>query len=337
MGKQDNVTRAYMTNRRFADLINVVVYGGEQVISEDMLKEIDPVTSDITDSLKTTKRERDMIKIAETEENIFILFGIENQTSLDKEMPLRIMEYDAREYRKQLNQGDFIKPVITLVIYWSTKEWTTSRTLHDMMSPQTRALMEKEPYSRFVKDYPINIVEINRMKDQEFDLFKTDLGIVMKFIKLSDDKNMITKEFENSNAELPLDAVDMINAISGSTLPYNEEEEVVVMCKAIEGIREDAKEEGRKEVRKEMSKAIEGIREDAKEEARKEMSKAIEGIREDAKEEGRKEGMARGARETLLKLYSRNLIDYESLAAELKLPEADIQKLITAYKQGEYL
>ena len=154
MGNKDNVTRDYMTNERFADMINTIVFGGKEIIKEENLREIDTVTSKVSDNLKTTKRERDMIKISETEENIFILFGIENQAKPDFKMPLRIMEYNAAEYRKQIKQkSKYIKPIITLVVFWSANGWKTSKSLLDMMRPEVVEVLKKSPYNYFFKDY----------------------------------------------------------------------------------------------------------------------------------------------------------------------------------------
>ena len=53
---------------------------------------------------------RDVAKYWNGENNIRLVFlGIENQTKIDKDMPLRVMEYDGAAYRNQLNQDSFVE------------------------------------------------------------------------------------------------------------------------------------------------------------------------------------------------------------------------------------
>ena len=50
------------------------------------------------------------------------LFGIENQTDIEKNMPFRVIGYDGAAYRQQLLQKRKPVPVITLVLHFGTKE-----------------------------------------------------------------------------------------------------------------------------------------------------------------------------------------------------------------------
>ena len=48
------------------------------------------------------KSERDVVKLWKEGNVSFALYGIENQTQAEKEMPLRILNYDGASYRSQL-------------------------------------------------------------------------------------------------------------------------------------------------------------------------------------------------------------------------------------------
>ena len=104
------------------------------------------------------------------------MFGIENQTAVEKFMPLRVMGYDGASYRSQLlnlesekrklqklrNEGritekeyaskitkayDDICPVITIVLYFGTeRHWNESDTLKGILDIP-------EGLEKFVNDY----------------------------------------------------------------------------------------------------------------------------------------------------------------------------------------
>lgn len=145
-------------------------------------------------------------------------------------MPLRSLLYDtlrytkqaeevANEYRKQRKEGQPIKmtrdeflsgwkytdnliPVITLVIYYGTDEWTGARSLHDMFSKDV-----DEKILECVPDYKINLIEPNKIED--FDKFQSDFGELLKSIRYKDDEAELTKVFaEMSDVDaLIIDAI----------------------------------------------------------------------------------------------------------------------------------
>ena len=50
------------------------------------------------------------------------LFGIENQTDIEKNMPFRVIGYDGAAYRQQLLQKRKPVPVIIFGLHFGTKE-----------------------------------------------------------------------------------------------------------------------------------------------------------------------------------------------------------------------
>ena len=86
----------------------------------------------------------------------------------------------------------------------------------------------------FIPDYRINLVIPDEIED--FDIFSTELGEVLEFIKVSTDK----KEMEtllNTNKKLSVmssESVNAINIFTGMNILVNEKEGVTDMCKAWE-------------------------------------------------------------------------------------------------------
>ena len=101
--RNDNILKDYMgKNDIFADIVNFCLYDGKKVVNENDLKELD--TTFVNENEDIFEKSRDLLKevnIKSDNKNTYILFGIENQTNIDKEMVFRVLLYDALTYRKQ--------------------------------------------------------------------------------------------------------------------------------------------------------------------------------------------------------------------------------------------
>lgn len=114
-------------NDVFAGIINVLVFKGERVVKEEEL-----TTSSLSSFYKYENKlhtvERDVGKYWKGHNIRLSLFGLENQTNIDINMPIRVMCYDSATYRTQLDKTARKEkyPVITLVLYmgWE-KKWKT--------------------------------------------------------------------------------------------------------------------------------------------------------------------------------------------------------------------
>ena len=113
MGKADMAMSEYLENRkRFADLFNGILFQGKQVIREEELSEASPSyrfreqgegSGRGKREGKLSGRSRD-VKMRLKSGEVLRVLAVENQNQVDYTMPLRCMEYDALEYRKQLSE-----------------------------------------------------------------------------------------------------------------------------------------------------------------------------------------------------------------------------------------
>ena len=239
MGKSDAIGKELMRNNiYFADAFNAGLFGGEVLINPNTLNEVDPAEIELEDTEMGTDefwtKYRDVLKkalIKTDGKNYFVLLGVENQTEIHTAMPLRSLLYDtlryakqakdvALEYRRQRKEGhppkmsnaeflsgwkytDKLIPVITLVIYYGTEDWTGAKSLHDMFSEDI-----DEKILECIPDYKINLIEPNKIED--FNKFQSDFGELLKSIRYRDDEAELTKIF----SEMPdVDAL-IIDAIS---------------------------------------------------------------------------------------------------------------------------
>lgn len=185
-------------NDVFADIINVLLFDGEKQVKEDELEDESPNSSYKADG-KLHAQERDIAKYWSKGLIRIALYGLENQTDIDFNMPLRLFSYDGTAYRGQLLADKETKektgqrvlryPVVTLVLYYGyQKHWKTPRTLYDCLD-----IPEKlKPY---VNDYRMNLYEIAYLSDEQVQKFTSDFKIVADyFVQMRKNKNYIAPD-----------------------------------------------------------------------------------------------------------------------------------------------
>ena len=89
----------------FADIVNVLLYDGRSVVKPEELDAVFPVSM-YKAGKKLHEQERDIAKYWMRGNRCLALYGLENQTQSDKNMPLRIIGYDGASYRTQMLHGN---------------------------------------------------------------------------------------------------------------------------------------------------------------------------------------------------------------------------------------
>ena len=186
-------------NDVFADIVNTLLFHGEEVLKADELVDQAPRSAYKADG-KIREMERDVAK-RWCKQNIRIAcVGLENQTRPDPDMPLRVIGYDGAEYRSQLNGPDRY-PVVTLVLYFGhDKHWDKPKNL-------LGCLDVPEKFRPYVKDYEINLFEIAYLTEEQVKLFQGDFGIVADFFvqkRRNGDYNPSKKEIQHVQEVLQL-------------------------------------------------------------------------------------------------------------------------------------
>ncbi|MCR5622233.1 MAG: Rpn family recombination-promoting nuclease/putative transposase [Treponema sp.] len=176
----------------FSDIVNVLLFGGEQLVKEDELTEAAPLSVYKDDGGRLREQERDISKFWKDGRIRICLYGLENQTDIDVDMPLRVISYDGAGYRSQLladsdnrdGKGHKLRyPVVTLVLYFGEDHWNRHRNLLDCLSVPE----ELRPY---VSDYKINVFEIAWLEPETVAKFRSDFRIVADyFVRMRRDKS----------------------------------------------------------------------------------------------------------------------------------------------------
>ncbi len=187
MGEKD-ITEKLLEdyNDVFADIVNVLLFQGKQVIKEEDLENTKDKSQYKIDG-KIHEQERDVSKFWKKGGVKIALCGLENQADIDKYMPMRVIGYDGAAYRSQLSKGNIMKqekikknsqhqkyPVITLVLYYGTARWKKYRSLHECLEISKELI----PY---VNDYKINLFEIAYLTDEQVEMFQSDFKIVADY------------------------------------------------------------------------------------------------------------------------------------------------------------
>jgi hypothetical protein len=271
MADKDTITKEYMQDREnFADAFNFLLYGGKQVIKPAQLKPLDTTSIALPysegDKPAPVQKYRDVLKMVtamEDDNAAYLLLGIENQSEIHYAMPVRNMLYDAIQYVAQVEETarshrmsdkmpetraeflsgfyktDKLLPIITLTLYFGADEWAAPKDLHGMLSAN-------EDILKFVDNYHLHLIVPAEIDDEDFTKFHTELSLALKYVKYSKDKKKLIEIVNEDTAykSVSRKTADMVNVVTNSNLHYNSGKERVDMCEAIEGIRNDAMEEG---------------------------------------------------------------------------------------------
>ena len=165
-------------NDVFADILNVLLFNGRDVVEESTLTDALPMSMLKIDG-RVRSQERDIAKYWRKSKINVALFGLENQTTPNKLMPLRVLGYDGAEYVKQSRKENIDKakyPVITLVLYLGyEKEWKYPKTLFEVLDID-------EDIKPYVNDFKINLFEIAYLDKEKINLFKSDFRILADYL-----------------------------------------------------------------------------------------------------------------------------------------------------------
>lgn len=177
MGNKDVLEKALLNHADvFAEILNVAVFHGEMIFEPDSL--VSTLPRSIYEADKAIyEQERDVVKFWKPGNLCIALLGLENQSDIDDDMPLRIMGYDGAAYRHELHADEDGKPkirypVVTFVLYFGYKKrWTKPLRLTDCFDIP-------EKLRPFVSDYPINVIEVAWLPDETIRMFQSDFKVV---------------------------------------------------------------------------------------------------------------------------------------------------------------
>ena len=224
------------------------------MVTPEKMRTIDIETQRVEDengNVTADTRLRNSAKIVEVDDAIYCLFAIEHQSVKDYTMPLRIMEYDVREYLRQVksNKGVQvrIKPIITIVMYWKADKWNQPLSVKDMFDKNTVRWLEDNGLGGYIQDYRMQLFEPGAVKEEDLEKFKTELKDVIAYVKYSKSTEALKGYNKKYKPDLTKSTVTLINELTNSKYVFIEGKERLDMCEAFEGLIEEGRAKGKAE------------------------------------------------------------------------------------------
>ena len=236
----DSACRMFFNNDiHFSAFCNAVLFNGKQLINALNLIHFENDSAVIINDTKRAedkKRRRDIIVRGDIH-GVYCLFGIEHQSTIDKEMVIRCGMYEMVEYLKQIKKGEKVIPQVMIVFYTGDKKWNAPLKLSDYFDIP-------EELKEYVNDWKIKVVDV-----KEIDTSKIKDEQTRYFIEAI--QEMYKGNFEGLHRRIKMNRDNFIYAaiITGSLdlirdLPEGDE---IDMCEGMERMAEGFRNEGRKE------------------------------------------------------------------------------------------
>ena len=270
MGVIDTEGKKYLSkNIFFADMFNYILYDGKAVIQPEKLRELDTTEIAIpygNGARVPVQKYRDLLKMWSAymdDTAVYVMLGAELQGNTHYAMPVKKGLYDMLGYARQVDEarnsykkkptdgdlyvdndalkirltseeflsgfrkGDKLIPIITVTVFLSDEEWDGPMDLHEMLDVKDKGLL------KFIPNYPINLVAPANMSDKDFEKFHTDLGLALKVYKYL--KAGAVEVIEATNHEkIDRDTAVFLNTTAKLGLEFDEKEDSIDMCKAME-------------------------------------------------------------------------------------------------------
>ena len=333
MGQKDTITKNYMSdNGRFADVFNYIIYNGEPVIRQDMLRDVSPeelLVLETKENIIVTKdKMRDLEKVCimkRDESIIYMLLGIENASEVHYAQPVRNfigyadqVEKLSKENRKEkrlksgaeflsgIRKDDKIKAIITLTIYFGLNPWDGPKSLHDMLDVEDKRIL------RAVPNYKLNLIDPHEVEDTE--KFISDFRYIAEFMKVAQDKDRMAellKQKYDIYSNMDTDTAIVMKECGNMEIEIDEREKKTNMCAGIQGMIDDAV----KEEHDRVCAGVQGMIDDAVKEEHDRMYQ---------------ENMTRLLEDTI-EYYTDGFIPLERALKKTGLSEKDFLKKVSEY------
>ena len=227
----------------FADLCNYAFFQGRQVIKPEELvsreNDLSTLIGNVDDPTEI-KRYRDVVRKASIHGD-YVIIGVEHQSTFDKNMIFRILNYDATTYINQVESKKEVYPVGSFVFYTGDEEWNLPETLKSIPS-------EMEPY---INDWRLSVIDLKTM-----DARKLTNRRLRDVVEIS--QSMFAGSYEGLRENRKIETESFVMAatftrtnIRREDLPEGDE---INMCKAMDQLFQRTRDERKLNTLKELLK-----------------------------------------------------------------------------------
>ena len=189
------------------------------------------------------KRYRDVVRKAGSHGD-YVIIGVEHQSTFDKNMIFRILNYDAQLYINQVESGKEVRPVGSFVFYTGDKEWTYPKSLKESLKIPPE--MEK-----YINDWKLPVLELKKMDPQI--LISKRLKEVVEI-----SQSMLEGDYEKlrTNRMISVENYKMASILTHTDIKEEDlpEGDEINMCKAMDQLFQRMSDEGKLNTLKELLK-----------------------------------------------------------------------------------
>ena len=210
----------------FADICNYAFFQGKQIIKpEELVSRENDVSTLMGKELlpMETKRYRDIVRKASINGD-YMIIGVEHQSTLDKNMIIRILNYDAQLYINQVESGKEVRPVGSFVFYTGDKEWTYPKSLKE-------SLKIPPEMKDYINDWKLPVLELQKMDPQILKSKRLKEVVEISQIMLKGDYEKLRTNRMISVENYKMAAILTHTDIKEEDLPEGDE---INMCKAMD-------------------------------------------------------------------------------------------------------
>ena len=237
---KDRASKLYFSDiGRAKEIITLVLrrLGIDAGLSEIVIE--DPVVSFLDTKISMEKLLDKLYKVKLSDDNTttFCLIGLENQSKFDAHMLIRAGITSLLLYDWKLSLKEELKPVFIVVLNMSDEEWQGPASLEDYFSKEDLSLL-----GPLMVSVRMLVIDPHGMGEEEMDGLKTDLDLVSKVIKYKSDKNAFCGYISSEERFKKLDEVTAKLVAELASVDIDGGGNAV--CKAIEDLIKDSKEEG---------------------------------------------------------------------------------------------
>lgn len=216
----------------FVDIGNVTLYDGEQRIRPEELELLPQEMTYRDADGKIAKVLGDVRMRWRKKGIVFAIMQIENQSEINKVMPIRDLGYIYNNYNEQIKEhkrkneqegkrfygreladDDRLEPVITIVLYYGKEEWKRPLTIMDMLNLEEEEKQKLEP---FLLNHRIHLIPLQRLKEETINKYRSDFWHVIEFLSIHGrgKRRKYLEESAGRPVSHPREVMDVLYALS---------------------------------------------------------------------------------------------------------------------------
>ena len=300
MGLKDAAAKNFFGRKDvMASILNYLFYGGENVIHESHLRDINESYYHIVQlpdgSFKTENRFRDKLFEFENGNKIYSV-GLELQSRDDTRMVLRIMEYDIDRYL-QLNATHSMHKIMNIVISFDKSKRKPPSKLSEMLPK------DDDAPDAFFFDYGYTYLNIYDLAEK-IDMFTCrELRDVLYLFKLENDGGHFEEALKDKRFRVRLsrDAVIVCAIFLGMKIRIGDKKEAFSMCRLMKEVEKKGFNEGKAVGR------TQGFKSGHRQGLRQGRNEGLRQGRDEGLRQGRDEGIKEGESNTVRRIVIMQL------------------------------